>query len=95
MDRVRGMSLNRLHGLQLLDVGGSVDAEQGILRGERHRGLRSVRVDHDCRWWAHRVPGRAVQPDWAIHPGLTMVSCASHHGQRRRPVAGRATEGCG
>ena len=26
-----------MHGLQLLDVGGSVDAEQGILRGERHR----------------------------------------------------------
>ena len=49
MDRVRGMSLNRLHGLQLLDVGGSVDAEQGILRGERHRGRRAVRVDHDCR----------------------------------------------
>jgi hypothetical protein len=39
-----------LHGLQLLDIGGSVDAEQGILRGERHRGLRAVRVDHDCRW---------------------------------------------
>ena len=52
-----------LHGLQLLDVGGSVDAEQGILRDERHRGLRAVRVDHDCRWgWAHRLPGRPYGP---------------------------------
>ena len=82
MDRVRGMSLNRLHGLQLLDVGGSVDAEQGILRGERHKGTSG-------RSCGTRLPVGVGPP--ASRAGRTALLGDSpwpDHGFVRQPIMG-------
>src|SRR5215471_13535725 len=75
-------------GLWPRDVGGGIEpaGEAGMRPTMNHRSTSAVRSD------ALVASGAAAIPRSWRFPCLIMVSCAGHHGQRRRSAAGRTTE---